>query len=161
MLPYFDKVYDPFYKTPEQLLWQQLKCLELKDGDVLMDLGCGDARGLIMGCSIANISCIGFEHQADVRAIAQQKIDEAGLTDRIELRSDDFYEANLSEATAIICYLSRGVLGHLSLKLEQELNAGTRIVTHTFDIPAWTAESDLMVGEVPGSHQLIHLYKKR
>ncbi|WP_298513644.1 methyltransferase domain-containing protein [uncultured Kordia sp.] len=131
---------EPYLVTIEEVVQEKLKLLNLQDGDTLIDLGCGDARTLIAAAKLADIRCIGYEILPKALEAAKKNIAAAGLTDRIEIIETDFLKAAVSEATALILYLTRDSLGKLSLKLENELPKGTRVVTHDFDIPAWNAD---------------------
>ncbi len=154
------KVYDPYCITPADLTRKKLALLELKDGDVLYDLGCGNAHALIDAFAFARVKGIGYEIVPEAIEDAKDNIAKAGLTGKIEVRTRDFYDAPFSDATAIVVYLSRSVLGALSLKFEKELKAGTRIVTHQFDIPGWAAEKEIDFVLTSGATERIFLYRK-
>lgn len=151
---------DPYAITPDELIIPKLQMLSLKDNEVLLDLGAGNAANLIAASNIAKVKCIGYEVLPEALTDAQKNILRTNLSDQIEMRSDDFFLADLSEADAIILYLSRHMLGPLSIKLEKELRTGTRIVTHQFDLPAWTAieEQEVMLNN--GQMERLYLYRK-
>lgn len=131
---------EPFEKTIDEVVHEKLKLLALQDGDVLIDLGCGDARNLIAATKLVDIHCIGYEILPRALEAAKKNVAAAGLTDRIQIIEKDFLQADLSKANALILYLTRNSLGKLSMKFENELPKGARIVTHDFDIPSWNAE---------------------
>ncbi|MFK7749545.1 MAG: cyclopropane-fatty-acyl-phospholipid synthase family protein [Kordia sp.] len=131
---------EPYELTIDEVVQEKLKLLDLQDGDTLIDLGCGDARNLIAATKFADIRCVGYEVLPKALEAAKRNIEEANLTDRIEIIAEDFLNADISKATALILYLTRNSLGQLSLKLENELPSGARVVTHDFDIPAWEAD---------------------
>ncbi|MEM6718422.1 MAG: methyltransferase domain-containing protein [Bacteroidota bacterium] len=126
--------------TISEVIHEKLKLLQLKDSDTLIDLGCGDARTLIAAAQLFNVGCVGYEILPKAIEIARKNIEVAGLSDRIKIVEKDFLNADVSKADALILYLTRNSLGKLSMKLENELPKGTRIVTHDFDIPGWKAE---------------------
>lgn len=136
---------EPYELTIDKVVQEKLKLLELQDGDVVMDLGCGDARALIAATKIANVQCIGYEILPEALEASKKNIADAKLEDCIEIIEKDFLEADVSKADALILYLTRFSLGKLSVKLENELPKGTRIVTHDFDIPAWKADKEIIV----------------
>lgn len=156
----FEQINDPFYPTPKEVVQQKLELLELKDGETLVDLGCGDARSLIMACAMANVNCIGYEILPEAIAKAHENIKKAGLQDRIQIIEDSMFNADISKVDAIILYLSRNPLGQLSLKLEQELPKGARIITHDFDIPAWKAEKEMTMRNALAALVPLYLYRK-
>lgn len=150
---------EPYYPTSKDLIVEKLKLLDLKDGDVVLDLGCGDARALILACKVADVKCIGYEVLPEALKDAEKNINEADLSDRIEIRNEDFTHADLSEANAVILYLTRASLGELSLKLENELNEGVKIVTHEFDLPAWEIKKHVVYNDFAKEND-IYLFEK-
>jgi hypothetical protein len=64
----------------------------------------------------------------------------------------------LSQADVVTMYLTTGANEKVRPKLEQELEAGARIVTHDFSIPGWSQERNLKFREGYRSHT-IYLYR--
>jgi precorrin-6B methylase 2 len=155
------RINEPYYHSIEDIIHKKLKLLHLKDGEVLVDLGCGDARNLIEACSLAKISCIGYEILPEAIIDANANIKKNSLENRIEIRAEDFFEADISTIKVLIIYLTRYALGELSLKLENELPKGARIVTHQFDIPAWEADKEIDYLQKNGQTEKIFLYTKK
>lgn len=155
------RINEPYYHSIEDIIHKKLELLNLKDGEVLVDLGCGDARNLIEACSFAKINCIGYEILPEAIHDAKENIASSGLEDRIEIRTEDFFEADISTINVLIIYLTRYALGELSLKLENELPKGARIVTHQFDIPAWKADREIDYLQKNGQTEKIYLYTKK
>ncbi|WP_430410106.1 SAM-dependent methyltransferase [Kordia sp.] len=131
---------EPYERTPHEVIDEKLRLLNLKDGELLIDLGCGDARSLIAAKKLANVTCIGYEALPKALEAASENIAKEHMSDCIEIKEEDFLDADISNADALILYLTRNTLGQLSLKLENELPVGARIITHDFDIPAWEAD---------------------
>ena len=50
----------------------------------------------------------------------------------------DFLKDNLSQASLVVCYLYPGAMEKLSSKLVIELKPSARVISNTFEIPAWT-----------------------
>ncbi len=155
------RINEPYYHSIEDIIHKKLELLHLKDGEVLVDLGCGDARNLIEACAVAKISCIGYEILPEAIADAHLNISKSGLEDRIEIRTEDFFEIDISNINVLILYLTRYALGELSLKLENELPTGSRIVTHQFDIPGWQADKEIDFLQKNGQTEKIYLYTKK
>ena len=116
---------------------------------------------MIEACSFAKINCIGYEILPEAIRDAKENIAKSGLEDRIEIRTEDFFEADISTINVLIMYLTRYALGELSLKLENELPKGARIVTHQFDIPAWKADREIDYLQKNGQTEKIYLYTKK
>lgn len=151
---------DPYAITPQELIIPKLEMLNLQDGEVLFDLGAGNAESLVAACGMAKVQCIGYEVSPNALADAKENIQNANLSERIKMKDDDLFLADIARADAIILYLSRHMLGPLSLKFDQELRAGTRIVTHQFDLPGWTAKEERQVRLNNGQLENLYSYKK-
>ena len=156
----FNKSNEPYFHTPDHLIGPKLALLNLQDGELLVELGCGDARVLIEACRIhPNIQCRGYENRPEIVAEAKRLIKEAGLEDRITVSEEDMFDVDLSEANAVIMYFTRFILGALSLKLERELKPGSRIVTHDFDLPAWREVNVVEIDPSSSEPHPIYLYR--
>src|SRR5271157_4566047 len=71
-------------------------------GDVFYDLGCG--RGQLCVVAVAEFGvkrAVGIELHRGRAAKAAECIQELGLTDRIEIRNEDFMESDLGDATVV------------------------------------------------------------
>ena len=71
----------------------------------------------------------------------------------------DFFEADLSDASLIICYLYPGAMRKLKLKFEKELKPGTWIISNTFQIPGWEPSRILYLRDLYKTP--IYLYEKK
>lgn len=151
---------DPYCTTPAEVIQHKLMLLELKQNERVIDLGCGNATQLIMACAMAKVQCVGYEILPEAVKDAQENIKTAKLSQQITIRAQNFYDADISKADALILYLSRSILGVLSEKFEKELPKGARIATHQFDIPGWTAEVEKEVLQKNGVLEKVYLYRK-
>ena len=57
----------------------------------------------------------------------------------LEFKRANFFKVDLSDATLVVCYLSRDALVKLRPKLERELAPEALIVSNTFAVPGWRA----------------------
>ncbi|MCA9388812.1 hypothetical protein KC644_03580 [Candidatus Berkelbacteria bacterium] len=55
--------------------------------------------------------------------------------DDIQIKQDNIYRSNLSQADIIYCYLFPKVMSKLESKFEQELKPGTRVISQSFKLP--------------------------
>ncbi len=70
----------------------------------------------------------------------------------------DFYQADLSDAAAIFCYLFPKAMLNLEIKLSKELKAGTIVVTNTFALPNAKAKKTIYLEDFSATR--IYLYRK-
>jgi SAM-dependent methyltransferase len=111
-----------------------LDAVPMSDGELLVDLGCGDGRVLRAARRRYGVSALGFE----VNALAYCAARLLSLRTRgIEIRCKDFWSVDFSNADVVFCYLFPDVMKRLATKLEAELLPGARVASCNFSIPGW------------------------
>lgn len=139
-----DVMYVP---TPPEVVDAMLKVANVRQGDVLYDLGSGDGRIPITAVQKYNVTrATGIEINPDRIEEAQRNLTAAGVGDRVRFRNEDLFEANFSDATVVTLYLLPALNVKLLPKLLKELKPGTRIVSHAFAMGDWKPERTLDVG---------------
>jgi len=128
----------PYVSSPEDVVKRMLELADVRSGDVVYDLGCGDGRILIAAVeSFGAKEAIGYEISEDVYRKALQQVAKVNLQERITIINKDFFEADLSKANVITLYLNNFTNEKLRPKLEKEALPGTRIVSHDFSMSGW------------------------
>ena len=136
-----DVIYVP---TRQTVVDAMLKVANVKAGDVLYDLGCGDGRIPVTAAKLgARAVCIDI----DPRRIAEanENVKKNNVGGQVRVLNQDLFTTDISEATVVSLYL----LPSLNLKLRptlwKTLKPGTRIVSHDFDMGDWRPEQTLNV----------------
>ena len=97
-------------------------------GDVFYDLGCGRGQLCVVAVTEFGVSnAVGIEMHAGRAAKARAHVDRLGLSDRIEIRNEDFEGSDISDGTIVYC-------GHYEAEEDvarfgAELSPGSRFVT--------------------------------
>ena len=118
---------------------------QIRDGDVLYDLGSGDGRVPIMAAQLYGIRAVGIEINPKILWVAKERARGLGITDRVSFINTDMFRADIREATIVTLYLSRKLNLLLLPKLLRELRPGTRILSHDFDMGEWKPEQRVRV----------------
>ena len=137
----------PFVPTPPEVVQRMLAMGRVGKTDMLYDLGCGDGRIVIAAAKERGARGVGID-------IDPERIDEAnanarasGVTDLVRFRVGDLFKSDFSEASVVTLYLLPQINQRLRPQLWRQLKAGTRVVSHEFDMgEAWPAERVEMVG---------------
>ncbi len=132
-----DVIYVP---TPEEVVQQMLKMANVKKGDVVYDLGCGDGRTVITAAKDFGARGVGIDVNPERIQESQDNAKAANVTDRVTFRLEDLFEANIKDATVVTLYLLPSLNVKLRPKLWKDLKPGTRIVSHDFDMGDWKPE---------------------
>lgn len=129
----------PYVPTKQSVVDAMLKMANVRQGDVLYDLGCGDGRIVVTAAKAYGATGKGFDIDPERIAEANQNAKAAGVSDKVKFVNANLFETDLSEATVITLYL----LPDVNLKLRPNIMAlkpGTRIVSHAFDMGDWKPE---------------------
>ena len=134
-----------FVPTPTAVVDAMLKLANVTSSDVIYDLGSGDGRIVISAAQKFGARGVGIELDRQLVNEANKKARKAGVADKVTFLSTDLFKADISEATVVTLYLLPSINLRLQPKLMRELKPGTRIVSHRFDMGAWTPEQDVIV----------------
>ena len=74
---------------------------------------------------------------------ARHNADTSGVADRITFSNADLFQTDLREATVVTLYLLPLINERLRPKLFRELRPGTRVVSNSFDMGNWGADSTI------------------
>ena len=125
----------PFVRVPSAVLGDIEKALNIKEGSVVYDLGCGDGRVLFyLSKNNPRTTFIGIENSdfpalvAKVHAWIHRKIYKSNII----IYKKDFFDVDISNATHIFTYLYPNVMDDLISKFDKELKRGTRLVSASF-----------------------------
>lgn len=135
----------PYVPTPDEVVAQMLALAKVTKNDVLYDLGSGDGRIVITAAQKFGTRGTGIDINPERIKEANANARNAGVTNRVQFRQQDLFEADISKATVVTLYLLPDINVKLRPKLFKELKPGTRIVSHDFDMGKWKPERVVQV----------------
>jgi hypothetical protein len=103
--------------TPHALVETILDQMQLRDSDVLGELGCGDGR-ILIAAARRGIKGIGVELDPARARTARLNVKSAGLDHLVTIETGDALDFDLSRVTAVTAYLYPPLLAKLSPKLK-------------------------------------------
>lgn len=141
-----------YVPTPHNIVAKMLEMAEVKEDDILYDLGSGDGRIIIKAADKYKAKAIGIEADPLRVLWSRTNIRFKELQDRVSVVWGNFFKTNLSEATVVSIYQGQGINNKLIEKFEKELEPGTRIVSYSFTFDGWEPTKE-------ESDSKIYLYK--
>ncbi|HEV2126509.1 MAG TPA: methyltransferase domain-containing protein [Chloroflexota bacterium] len=141
-----DVRYEP---SPQPVVRAMLELAQVKEGDLLYDLGSGDGRIPITAAREHGARAVGIEIDPELVALARRNAAKAGLGNRVAFINQDMFETDLSSATVVTLFLYPDVNLKLRPKLKSELRPGTRVVSHWHDMADWAPDQTITVMDRP------------
>jgi hypothetical protein len=134
-----------YYPTPPETVAEMLRLANVKQGDVLYDLGSGDGRIPIAAAKQFGIRAVGIEIDPKLIVEAETNARNAGVAELVRFRNEDMFHIDISEASVVTLYLSDKLNVLLRPKLLRELKPGSRIISHDFRMGDWKPEQAVRV----------------
>jgi SAM-dependent methyltransferase len=126
----------PYVPTPVPVVERMLELAEVKKGDLVYDLGCGDGRILVHAAKKYGARGVGIDLDPVRIDEAKKNAQEAGVSHLVEFRAEDGTLTDISKATVVTLYMFKWFNNAIRPKL-QALKPGSRVVAHDFDIDDW------------------------
>jgi precorrin-6B methylase 2 len=130
----------PFITTPEEVVERMLELAGTKPDDLVVDLGSGDGRIVIMAARKFGARGLGIELDQRLVEKSRDEARAAGVADRVSFVQGDVLTADISKASVVTVYLLPGLIGRLQQRFTGELKPGTRIVSHAFGMTGWAPD---------------------
>lgn len=136
----------PFVPTSEKLVETMLKMGGVNENDLLYDLGCGDGRIVVAAARDCGARAVGVDLNPQRLMEAREHAEWAGVSPLVAFIEDDLLCVDFSKATVVTLYLLQTINMELRPRLLSELQPGTRILSHAFDMADWKADQHVTVG---------------
>ncbi|HPN54628.1 MAG TPA: methyltransferase [Candidatus Moranbacteria bacterium] len=133
-----------------------LENVDFEKASIFYDLGSGNGKLI---SQIANqyphLKCTGIEY--NVSSFCLSKIRNIFLKQKVDYKRKDFFKIDISDADIIYAYLFPGIMKSLENKFNQELKAGTLVVSTAF--PIRSKEPKMIVRGEAGKLNTIYIYE--
>jgi precorrin-6B methylase 2 len=148
----------PVYPTPEMVVDQMLTIAQVRPGEMVYDLGCGDGRIVIAAAQKFRARAVGIEIRRDVYERTLATVASLGLSDQVKIVHGNALKYDLSPADVVTLYLLTSSNERLKPILLKDLKPSARVVSHDFEIRGWkpVTVNKMVVG---GRPHMIYLYR--
>ncbi len=154
-----DRSFAPFVVTPPDVVQEMLKLAEVRQNDVVYDLGSGDGRIVITAAREYGAKGVGFELETDLVRRARDDARRAGVGSLVEFYVQDVLTVDLSGATVVTIYLSREANIKLRPRILSQLRTGSRVISHEFDMGDWQPSRILNYRDTTGGEHTLFLWR--
>jgi hypothetical protein len=131
-----------FVGSAQENVDRMIKIADLRDDDVVVDLGSGDGR-IVLTAAKSNGKVKGWGVDIDEKLVRESNAEakKLGVADRVQFYQRDVFEADLSTATVVTMWMWPEMQRMLRTKILAEARPGTRVLTNIWDMgSAWPAD---------------------
>jgi predicted RNA methylase len=126
----------PYIPTPEAIVDRMLEVAQIKNGEIVYDLGSGDGRVVIAAAQKYGAKAVGVEIRPDLCRQAQARIKALGLEDRVTMVEGSALRVDLSPADVVTMYFLTTSNERLKPGLER-MKSGSRVISNEFPVRGW------------------------
>lgn len=148
----------PDIRTPMVVVEQMLSLAGVSNKDVVYDLGCGDGRVPVVAAERFGARGVGIELIPERARLAQLHVDKKNLGSLVTIEEGDVLKRDLSEATVVTLFISKGIMLRLRDRLRQQLPVGARILGHGFDMGDWKPRKARLIKDELGIEHRLFLW---
>src|SRR5436309_2221039 len=149
-----DVIYVP---TPQEVVEKMLDMADVRPGEVVFDLGCGDGRIPVTAAKKYGSRSWGFDINPIRVKESLENVARNNVKQLVTILQQDIFELDLSKADVITLYL----LPQLNVKLIPQLDKlkpGCRIVSHDFNMEGVRPKREISFTPPGGRDHRIYLW---
>ncbi|HSF21414.1 MAG TPA: methyltransferase domain-containing protein, partial [Burkholderiales bacterium] len=135
--------FSPFVPSDQDNVERMLKLAQLRDDDVVVDLGSGDGR-IVLTAARMNKKLRGWGVDVDEKLVLESNAAarEQGVADRVQFFHRNAFDADLRGATVISMWLWPEMQLLLRPVILAQARPGTRIITNLWDLGSWKPDEE-------------------
>lgn len=144
-----DVIYVP---TPTEVVDKMFELADIRPGEIVYDLGCGDGRIPVMAAKKFGVKTWGFDINPVRVKESLENVKKNRVENLVTIKLQDIFELDLSKVDVVTLYL----LPRLNVKLIPQLDKlkpGCRIVSHDFNMEGVRPKREISFRPSDGSRE--------
>jgi len=135
--------FSPYVPSDQDNVERMLKLAQLRDDDIVVDLGSGDGR-IVLTAARMNKKLRGWGVDIDEKLVKESNAAARarGVADRVRFFHRNAFDADLREATVIAMWLWPEMQRMLRPVILAQARPGTRIITNLWDLGSWLPDEE-------------------
>lgn len=144
--------------TPYDVISRMLHMSRVKQGDTVYDLGCGDARMLVLAAQKYGARGVGYDIDPERVGASLDNVEKNQVGNLVKIFQADIFTVELRDADVIPIYLLPEMNRKLLPQFEK-MKDGSRIVCHNYDLEGIVADETVtMISNEDNSTHTLWLY---
>ena len=144
--------------SPYDVVSEMLHMAQVNKDDLVIDLGCGDARILILAAQKYGSRGIGYDIDPDMVRASRRNVEKNNVVDLVQIIQADIFTVDIGKADVLPIYL----LPEMNLKLLPQLETlkpGSRLVFHNYNLEGFIPDKKVkVVSNEDNSLHTLYLY---
>ena len=137
---------------------KMLQMAQVKKSDLVYDLGCGDARLLVLAAEKYGCKAIGYDIDPERVRLSRENVARNHVEDLVKIVQADIFTLDLRDADVIPLYLLPEMNQKLLPQLDK-LKPGSRIVCHNYDLEGIVPDETInMISNEDNAEHSLYLY---
>lgn len=128
--------------TKRAAVAQMIELAEIKPGEKALDIGSGDSR-VVIALAEAGALAYGCEINPVLVWYSRLRIWQKGLRGQAFVSTKSFWRYDVSDFAVVTVFGIPGIMERLRLKLQAEMQSGSRVISNIFTFPAWPPDKTL------------------
>lgn len=125
----------PWVPARKKQIYSLIDQLEIKETDLIYDLGSGDGRWLFALAKKTKAKhIVGLEISYFFYLLSRIKNLFSGYP-QVKIKFQDLFKENLNQADVVICFLTPKAMVKLTDKFKKELKPGAKLISYAFKLP--------------------------
>jgi SAM-dependent methyltransferase len=129
----------PYLPTLNPQIKAALELSDLKSGQTLLELGCGDGK-VVLAAARQGINVIGYELNPILAAIAWLRT--RRYSQSVKIVCGDFWRGSWPEAEAIFVFLLPKYMPKLDEKIRSSVKKPVKLISFAFSVPSKPADDE-------------------
>jgi protein-L-isoaspartate O-methyltransferase len=148
-----------WWPSPPEVINKMFKLANLKAGEVVYDLGCGDGRIPIQAAAKWGCTGVGVDFDENLVNQAKKRAERFKVSDKVELRHGDALQVkDIGKADVVSLYILDRGMKLMKPILESQLKKGARVVSHNYKFKGWKPTKKMSAVDKEGHKHWIYLY---
>jgi len=148
-----------FEPSPMEVAERMLQLASVTRDDVVLDLGSGDGRIVILAATRYGARGVGVEIDPQLVWFSRQSAKRNQVDHLVTFVNADALTVDVSAATVVTLFLTRQANLLLRPKLLSQLRPGARVVSHWHDMGDWAPERIERVTPASGRTRPVYLWR--
>ena len=146
-----------FVPTPHEVVDKMFELADVRPGEIVYDLGCGDGRIPVAAAKKFGVKAWGFDINPVRVKESLERVDKEKVEQLVTIKLADVFTLDLSKADVVTLYL----LPQLNVKLIPQLDKlkpGCRIVSHDFNMEGVKPKREIQFTPPGGREHRVYLW---